>query len=88
MTKKLTEKTNYYDRLIFRNSNNIVNYALKILKIQIYHSLDILQARIFSIDERNFLAFKTGIPHGLKNFEKCDEALDCAVIQMRKDKIV
>ena len=43
---------------------------------------------MFSIEERNFLAFQTGIPHGVKNFEKCDEALDCAVIQMRKDKIV
>lgn len=73
---------------MFRNSNNIVNYALKILKIQIYHSLDIFQARIFSIDERNILAFKTGIPHGVKNFEKCNEALNCAVIQIRKDKIV
>lgn len=61
---------------------------MKTLKIEIYHSLDILQARIFSIDERNFLAFKNGISHGVKNFEKCDEALDCAVIQMRKDKIV
>ena len=61
---------------------------MKILKIQIYHSLDIFQARIFSIDERNILAFKTGISHGVKNFEKCNEALNCAVIQIRKDKIV